>query len=612
MMYGRLTVQCKEDACFSEEQIAHFLEQGYVNDDHVVFEFNETTYNKPYVFADERYVLLLDGEIYNDVELQKNLETDFPATSGTITETVANLFLSKGVDAFADLRGRFSIFIWDKLEKTVYGARDRFGSKPLYYLETDEQCIFSTEKKEILDAVEEAVVNAEALQHYFTFQYVPEPYTLTENIYKAKPGHYFVKKMNEPIEFTRYFHATFQPVLTEQTRFITKLRETLIDSVQVHMRTDKQLGSLLSGGIDSSLVVALAKEINPKLKTFTVGFEQQGFSEIDLAAETAEELGVEHISHVVSQEEYVTTLPKIIWHMENPLADPSCVPLYFAAREAKKHVDGVLSGEGADELFGGYNIYREPGSLRLFQTLPKGLNALLHQVATIFPEGMKGKSFLLRGTTPLKDRYIGNAKMFEEADKQALLKQYDAQATYQTITAPLYEQVQDDHPVQQMQYIDIHTWLPGDILLKGSKMMRAHDLELRMPFLDKEVFNMASQIPVHENIADGTTKSLLRKAFVDKLPENVLYRKKLGFPVPIRHWLKEDDFYAWTTQLIAESETDELIEKSVVLDLLEAHRQGKHDYSRKIWTVLIFMIWHQVFVEKKYSFAENKAVLATV
>lgn len=324
-----------------------------------------------------------------------------------------------------------------------------------------------------------------------------------------------------------------------------------------------------------------------------------------MAKETADKLNVENIAYIISPEEYVEKLPKIMWHMDDPLADPSCVPLYFVSREARKHVTVVLSGEGSDELFGGYNIYREPESLKIFQSIPAPARELLAKVASALPEGVKGKSFLERGTTPLRERYIGNAKMFENEEKRSILKQYDEKITYQNITGPLFDNVRDEDLVHQMQYVDIHTWMRGDILLKADRVTMANSLELRVPFLDKEVFRVASEIPVNLKIANGTTKSILREAARGIVPDHVLDRKKLGFPVPIRHWLKKE-LNGWAKQLIKESETDYLLNKQYVVDLLEAHCQDRGDYSRKIWTLLMFMLWHQIFIEKKYDFDELK------
>ena len=298
-------------------------------------------------------------------------------------------------------------------------------------------------------------------------------------------------------------------------------------------------------------------------------------------------------------------LPKIVWHLDDPLADPAAVPLYFVAREARKHVKVVLSGEGADELFGGYNIYREPQDLAVFNKVPKNMKMLLKRLSEIVPEGVTGKSFIERGCTPMESRYIGNAKMFDEKEKEKLFKWYNPNLHYLDTTKPFYDQTKNYDPVDRMQYIDIHTWLRGDILLKADKMTMAHSLELRVPFLDKEVFKVASKVGTEFKTSNNTTKYILRKAAEGVVPEHVLTRKKLGFPVPIRHWLK-NEMHDWVITIINESQTNHLLNKKVITNLLEDHCNGKADNSRKIWTVLTFMIWHQVFIENKYSFQETK------
>ncbi|WP_163527884.1 asparagine synthase (glutamine-hydrolyzing) [Halobacillus ihumii] len=583
-------------------------DEGYYHDEYISLGFRRLSIidiesgHQPFHFENDRYWMVFNGEIYNYVELREQLRNKgYTFETESDTEVIAVLFQDQKEQAFSKLRGMFAILIWDKETNTLHGARDPFGIKPLFYTKTDDALSFASEKKSLAEAG--GKVDTEALQHYLSYQYVPEPMTLTEGVQKLEPGHYFVKTPDEPLVIERYFHATFQPVLTDENRMISQIQDALYNSVDVHMRSDVPVGSFLSGGIDSSIIVAIAREYNPDIKTFSVGFEREGYSEVDVAKETADKLNVTNHSYIITPEEYVQKLPKIMWHMDDPLADPACVPLYFVAREARKHVTVVLSGEGADELFGGYNIYRESESLKAFDSMPPVVKKALQKVAHMLPEGVRGKSFLERGTTPLKDRYIGNAKMFEEREKENLLKQFSKDSTYQSLTKSLYENVENDHPVHQMQYVDIHTWLRGDILLKADKMTMANSLELRVPFLDKEVFNVARELPVASKIADGTTKSILRKASRGIVPDHVLDRKKLGFPVPIRHWLR-NELYDWAKKLIVTSETDHLIHKSVVLDLLEAHVQQKGDYSRKIWTVLVFMLWHQIYVEGVYSFEE--------
>lgn len=585
-------------------------DEGYYFDEHVALGFRRLSIidiesgKQPLSYNDEHIWMVFNGEIYNYVELRKALiDEGYTFATESDTEVIAAMFAKYREKAFSHLRGMFSILIWDKDSKELYGARDPFGIKPLFYHEAEGFTFFASEKKSILSSLGKEKVNEEALQQYLSFQYVPEPMTMTADIQKVEPGHYFIKKLNEPILFERYFHATFQPVKRSKDEWIRAIQEVMYDSVKVHMRSDVPVGSFLSGGIDSTLIVSMAKEFNPNIKTFSVGFKQEGFSEVDVAKETAEKLQLENISCIITPEEYVEKLPKIMWHMDDPLADPSCVPLYFVAREARKHVKVVLSGEGSDELFGGYNIYREPESLKMFDSMPQSAKKILARVAAVIPEGVRGKSFLERGVTPLRERYIGNAKMFEEQEKSKLLKSYSNALSYQDITGRFFDHAADYPLVNQMQYVDIHTWMRGDILLKADKVTMANSLELRVPFLDKEVMRVAAGIPVDMKIADGTTKSILRQAARGIIPDHVLDRKKLGFPVPIRHWLK-NELNSWAKALIAESETDHLINKSYIENLLEAHCAGKGDYSRKIWTVLMFMLWHQIFMEKRFDIGE--------
>jgi asparagine synthase (glutamine-hydrolysing) len=583
-------------------------DDGYYFDEYVNFGFRRLSIidleagHQPLSYENERYWIIFNGEIYNYVELREELlAKGYEFATHSDTEVIIALYSAEKEKAVEKLRGMFAFVIWDKQEKTIFAARDPFGIKPFFYMEQENRTFFASEKKSILLAMENDVFDYHALQHYLTFQYVPEPMTMSVGIQKLEPGHYIKKKIGEKLTIHRYWKAHFQPVIKTEDEFVKEIRDVLFDSVKVHMRSDVPVGSFLSGGIDSSLIASIAKQFHPNIKTFSVGFEREGFSEIDVAKETAEKLGVENISYVISPQEYMDELPKIMWHMDDPLADPAAVPLYFVAREARKHVTVVLSGEGADELFGGYNIYREPQSLQIFERMPNVLKSILRVIARLLPEGVKGKSFIERGTTPMEERYIGNAKMFAEEEKKELLREYKGELEYTKITAPFYQETTHYPPVNRMQYVDIHTWLRGDILLKADKMTMAHSLELRVPFLDKAVFEVAAKIPPEMKTANNTTKYILRKAAEGIVPDHVLHRKKLGFPVPIRHWLK-NEMYDWAKNIINESATDHFINKDVLYRLLDEHCSNKADHSRKIWTVLAFMIWHQVYVEKKYDF----------
>ena len=465
-------------------------DDGYYMDRHVQFGFRRLSVidiesgHQPLTYENERYWIIFNGEIYNYVELREELvQKGLRFETFSDTEVIVALYSHVGKKAVEQLRGMFAFVIWDKQEQILYGARDYFGIKPFFYSENVDKTYFSSEKKSILLALEnDDVLNADSLQHYLTYQFVPEPETMNEGIHKLGPGHYFIKKIGSPMEIKRYWKASFHPVQKSEAEFVKEIKDVLIDSVQMHMRSDVPVGAFLSGGIDSSFITSIAKDFHPAIKTFSVGFERDGYSEINVAKETAEKIGIENISYVISPEEYMNEIPKIMWYMDDPLADPACVPLYFVAKLARKHVTVVLSGEGADELFGGYNIYREPQSLEIFNKMPHFGKVLLRNLSKIMPEGMKGKSFIERGTTPMEERYIGNAKMFSEAEKRQLLRVYKDGLHYTDITKPFYQESKGYDPVDTMQYIDIHTWMRGDILLKADRVTMAHSLELRVPF----------------------------------------------------------------------------------------------------------------------------------
>jgi asparagine synthase (glutamine-hydrolysing) len=583
--------------------------------------------HQPLPWLDGRYHLIFNGEIYNYLELRERLANEFGATFETDGdgEVIVAGYHYLGVAVVRELRGMFAFLIWDAQERVVFGARDWFGIKPLYTYADARGTFFSSEKKSLLDVAAPEVhndVDTAALQHYLTLQYVPEPASMHSSIRRIESGTYFTMRPGEKVQPKRYFHPDFairggtsrrdngrsrRGTVPEPEKLYREISEALEDSVAKHMRADVTVGSFLSGGIDSTAVAALAKRHNPKLLTFTTGFEREGFSEIDVAAESAAAIGVEHITKVVTAEEMMQTLPLIVWYLDDPVADPALVPLYFIAREARKHVKVVLSGEGADELFGGYTIYREPISLRHFEKLPGGLRRGLGAVSGVLPEGLRGKDLLRRASIGIEERYYGNARIFRPDEMQGLLRTYDPGVSYMDITAEHYAATSQLDDSTRMQYIDLFTWLRGDILVKADKMTMANSLELRVPFLDTEVFAVGSSIPTNLKITNETTKYALRRALADIVPPHVLNRAKLGFPVPIRHWLK-DVMYDWARAIITESGAEEYIDKTAALVLLDAHRDGPHDYSRKIWTLLVFLLWHGIFVEQRIQITPPEPV----
>lgn len=566
--------------------------------------------HQPLSYDNQRYWITFNGEIYNYIELREMLaKQGYEFQTDSDTEVLLAMYVRYGEEAVKHLRGMFDFVIWDTQEKVLFGARDHFGIKPLYYAQVGDKFYYASENKAIYSQLQkdQRTFDKDALQDYMTFQFVPEPETLTKEIRMLQPGHYFIKRPGEDIQIKRYFYAQFKPVDRPEDEYVKKVRDVLIDSVKAHMRADVPVGSFLSGGIDSSIVVAIAKDLNPNLETISVGFEREGYSELDVAQETADKLGVKNFSSVITPEEFMKTFPHFVWSMDDPLADPAAVPQYFLAKEARKRVKVALTGEGADELFGGYKIYHEPESLKCFN-YTKPINGLLHKIAEIAPEGMKGKSFLMRGTTPLEKRYVGNAFIFDEEEKKQFIKDYNADHSFDKITAPLYRDSKDYDPITRMQFIDMHQWLNGDLLRNADRTTMAHSLELRTPFLDVNVFKVASEIPAKYRIAHGTTKYILRQAAEGIVPAHVLHRPKLGFPVPIRFWLK-NEMYDWARQIINDSQTDYLFNKQYFLQLLEDHRQDKRDNSRKLWTVLTFMMWHKLYVEEPHLMTSKEAAV---
>ncbi len=557
--------------------------------------------HQPMPWLGGRYHLIFNGEIYNYLELRERLAREFGVLFDTDgdSEVIIAGYHHLGEKFVRELRGMFAFLVWDSHERVLFGARDWFGIKPLFTYSDERGTFFSSEKKSLLDVAADGTsddLDSTALQHYLTLQYVPEPASMHSRIRRIESGSYFTMRPGEQVRPRRYFHPDFAiKQVAEPEKLYRRIAEALEDSVEKHMRADVTVGSFLSGGIDSTAIAALAKRHNPKLLTFTTGFEREGFSEIDVAAESAAAIGVEHITKVVTAEEMMQTLPLIVWYLDDPVADPALVPLYFIAREARKHVKVVLSGEGADELFGGYTIYREPISLRAFEHVPVLAKRGMGKVSTLIPEGVRGKDLLRRGSIGIEERYYGNARIFRP-DEMGFYRQYRPSVSYMDVTRSLYAQTPHLDGSTRMQYVDLFTWLRGDILVKADKMTMANSLELRVPFLDTEVFDVASSIPTSQKITKQTTKYALRRALEMIVPAHVLDRPKLGFPVPIRHWLK-DVMYDWAREIIADSQADAIIDCEQVLRLLDAHRAGPHDYSRKIWTLLVFLVWHGIFVE---------------
>ena len=560
--------------------------------------------HQPMRSSDGRFWMVYNGEIYNHGELVQRLRARGVQLRGkSDSEVLLEMFAAEGKDALRRLRGMYAFAIWDTRNQELFCARDPFGIKPLYYTlaEGGNQLRFASERKALLGAGEVSVIDPDALRRYLSFQYVPPPATMTPPVRSLPPGHFMVARLGGPVDVFRYWRPMLRPAKSPAVDTPERILAVLRESVTTHLRSDVPLGAFLSGGVDSAAICALAAESRPGMLTFTAGFARPGYSEIEQAQETAAALGLKSVPYVITAQEFAARLPQIIWQLDDPMADAAAVPLWFVAREARRHVKVVLSGEGADELFGGYGVYYQPSVVRAATRLPGwGRNSAGAMAARISP-GQRGKGLLQRISVPLRDRYIGNAHVFSGAEVN-LLTRYGGGTVFD-VTDPLYDQAAsaglDD--VATMQLVDINTWLPGDILVKADRAAMAHGLELRSPFLDREVMAVASRLSRAEKTAAGTTKFALREAVGGLLSQAAAERRKLGFPVPIGHWFR-GELSGYAEQVIHEARTEEWLDKREVLNVLRQFRAGDPEVPwRRLWVLLVFSLWHQIYVERVFD-----------
>ena len=549
---------------------------------------------QPISSEDGSLIIVFNGEIYNFKELREELlKNGHTFKTNTDTEVILHLYEEKGEDVVKELRGMFTFIIYDMKKGKVFVARDFFGIKPLYYLKNGDRitAIASEIKSLIILPEYKKEINEEAIFHYLSYQYNPLKETFFKNIYKLPPATYLIiDAKTGKFEEKKYWNFSFNQDENMQEKTGTeKLLRTLVDSVQHHLISDVPLGAFLSGGIDSALIVGAIRKVHPngELKTFTIGSKE--INEFAEAKEQADVLKTTHTEILLNPDEYFAELPQIAWHFDEPVADPSAVALYFLARETSKHVKVVLSGEGADELFGGYGIYREPFSLAKFNRVPKVLRSLI-LLLTRLPINARGFNFLRRYQKKLEERYIGNAHIFSTKEAEEIWRgKLYARMNLDTF----YHQAKNCSDSEKMQFIDINTWLPGDILAKADKMTMAHSLELRVPFLDKEVANFASTIPDGLKYKNGTTKYLLRKASEGLVPKTTQKRKKLGFPVPLAQWLRERA--DWQEKLLKHSFIASRFDMKIIKKLIDGHVSGRANNARKLFIFIMLASWYDAF-----------------
>ena len=550
---------------------------------------SQTIYNE-----DKSLVLTFNGEIYNYRDLRKELiAAGHKFYTETDSETLIHGFEEWGTDLLNKLRGMFGFAIYNKKDGSVFIARDFFGIKPMHYTLIDGELVYGSEIKSILCHPKFVKkFNTRALDTYLSFQYAVPPETFFEGVYCLLPGHYMWYRDGK-VETTRYFEARFNPdeSLTEE-QAVDEIEKVFENSVNAHKIADVEVGCFLSSGVDSSYVSTYFAD----QKTFTVGFDfGLKYNEISWAQRLSEKIGVEHHTKIIGSEEFWDAVPKVQYHMDQPLADPSCIALYFVSKLASEYVKVVLSGEGADELFGGYTVYNDPRVFKVYQTIvPYCVRRGIYKLVSKLPD-IKGRDYLMRATHPLEERFIGNAFMYNMKEKQEILKDPSIATRPQDITKKFYDRVKDYDDVTKMQYLDINLWMVGDILLKADRMSMANSLELRVPFLDKEVFKVASKLPTRLRVNKHNTKYAMRKAAQRHMPEETAEKEKLGFPVPTRVWLRDEKYYNVVKDMFNSDISKKFFKPEQLIAWLDEHYSGKEDNSRKVWTIYVFLVWYKIY-----------------
>ena len=571
---------------------------GYYVDENIAMGFRRLSIidlkdgNQPLYNEDKNIVVMFNGEIYNFKELREELEKlNHKFATNSDTEVIVHGYEEYGTDLFSKLRGMFGIIIYDKKNKTLVGARDYFGIKPVYYYNHKGLFMVGSEIKSFLSHPDfKKELNNKVLGLYLSYGTNHLEETFFKYTNKLKPGHYFIYK-NGKIDIKSYFKPCYEKENNGYEYYEKLVKETLESSIKYHQISDVEVGSYLSGGVDSSYVVSLAK---PN-KTFTVGFEGKGFSEIEYAKSLSEHFNVKHYSKVITGDEFFDILPTIQYHCDEPSANVSTVPLYFLSKLARSQVKVVLSGEGADEIFGGYNEYNDSKIEKIYLSLPLFIRSGIAKVIKPL-HYFKGKHTLIKYGKDISKRYYNKTEMFlPEEIPEILNKKYISDVSPYDLCKPFHDETKGENDILRKMYIDLNFWLPNDILLKADKMSMANSVELRVPFLDKEVWNISKKLPTKYMVHDGQTKYIFRKVAEKVIPEEWAKRRKLGFPVPFGNWIQEEKYYSNVKEMFNKDFVSEFFDKDKINEMLDNHYNNIERNGKKIYTIYTFLIWYERF-----------------
>lgn len=552
---------------------------------------------QPILNEDGSLVLLFNGEIYNYQELREELiKAGHVFTTKTDSETILHGYEEYGKKILDRLRGMFAFIIWNKNTKELFGARDIFGIKPFYYYKKGKEFMFGSEIKSFLSHPNfEKELDEDMIPLYLSYEYSPDERTIFKNVFKLPGAHCFTYKNGE-LKVERYYKIEYKIEDDKSLEYwedaITK---EFTESVSMHQIADVEVGCFLSSGVDSSYVVKEISKGTKKVKTFSVGYEEEKYSELPYAQDFSNVIGVPNIANKVSADEFFDAVPEIQYYMDEPLPNPSEIPLYFLAKNARRYVKVVLSGEGADELFGGYPMYLAGGHFDHYShKVPRPVRKVLGTVAKHCPN-FKGKNFLVRGAMEPYQRFMRANYVFQSAERQKFLKRPIASKVPEEYSKRYFDEVPNLDEPTQLQYVDMHTWMIYDILLKADRMSMANSLELRVPFLDKKMLELSTRIPSRYRAANETTKIALRGAAIKQLPERTANKKKLGFPVPLNDWLREDKYYNKVKAAFQSDIAEKFFVTSELMKLLDDHKSGKALNMQKIWSFYTFILWYEQF-----------------
>jgi len=551
---------------------------------------------------DDSIVIVCDGGIYNHKLLREELTSaGHVFKTKTDMEVLVHAYEEHGVEMLQKLCGTFSFVIYDKNKNKLFGARDIFGIKPFYYYQGDGIFMFGSEIKSFLAHPKfEKELREELIPTYMCFEYIPNHETMFKNVFKIKEGQFF-ECDESGIEIKEYNDVRFNIDNSKTIEYWKEqIEEKFKASCEINMESEIELGCFLSSGVDSSLVTnEMKNRFGSKLKSFSVGYEETKYSELDDARELSDKLGIENIQYRVSADEFFDAVHTVQYHLDEPMPNPSAVPILYLSRNTAKYVKMVLSGEGSDELFGGYNYYKECLAYQRYRRITPGfMRKTLAKAAKAMPK-FHGRRFLMRGVDPIEKRYIRNNYVFDVGERDKYLAKPIPSLPPEAYTAEVFARVKDEDEITKMQYADTHTWMVHDIALKVDKMTMAASLAVGVPFLDKEVMNVAMKIPTKHRVNKKMTKLAVRAFARSVLPEKNANMRKLGFPVPLNDWLKQDKYYNIIKTAFNSVEAGKFFNKDEILKLLEDHRENKAANMKRIWSLYCFIVWYDEYFIKR-------------